>query len=234
MPRPHACELLLGYLADRVGIARVQRRGLGHHRGAQFGAARPGSAARTCPAQGRRRARAGGRTGPCVGAVVAALAVDDHRGGEHQARYARGAHRLQQHGRARHVDIAIGGQVGQVDAEADQGGLMADRVDAVQRPPTAQRVADIGDDQLGRGGPVAGPAVVHGRGERVQAADVVPGGERRVGDVRADEAGRAGDQDVHVRSETRPGTCRRSPQPDPSQPVRVDRDGQSRLRCRAW
>ena len=40
-------------------------------------------------------------------------------------------HRLEQHRRARHVDIAIGGQVGQIHPEADQRRLMADRVHAI-------------------------------------------------------------------------------------------------------
>ncbi len=80
---------------------------------------------------------------------------------------------------------------------------MADGVYAVDRLLGDLRVPDVAGQQAGIGGPVVRPPVVHGRGQAVQAADVVAGGQRRVRDVRTDEPGRAGDEDAHAGTEPR-------------------------------
>ena len=108
---PDSRELFLRDLADRVGIARVQRRGLGHRHRAQLAAApraqrlEPGSG-QVLLGSPRRAYRA------VLRAVVAALAVDHHRGGKDQPGYLAPPHLRQQHRGAGHVDIAVGRQVG--------------------------------------------------------------------------------------------------------------------------
>jgi len=137
-------------------------------------------------------------------AVVTALAVDHHRGGEHQPPDVAPAHGLQQHGGAGDVDVAVLRQVGQVHAQADERGLVADCVDAVQRSRDQLRVPDVADDQLGPGRPVIRHAVVDRRVQRVQSAHVMALRQGRVGDMRADEAGGASNEYPHACSEARP------------------------------
>jgi hypothetical protein len=122
------------------------------------------------------------------GAVVGTLAVHDHGGREHQPADAVPAHGLEQHRGAGDVDVRVQGQVGQVHAEPDHGGLVADRVHASQRLVDRGRIAHVTHDQVGI--TVRGPAVVHGGRERVQAADLVARLLERRGNVRPDEAGR--------------------------------------------
>ena len=56
-------------------------------------------------------------------------------------------------------------------------------------------VAHVALDQLGARVEVVRPLAVGGRQQRVEHAHLVPGVEQRVDDVRADEAGAAGDED---------------------------------------
>ncbi len=100
------------------------------------------------------------------------------------------AHGLEQHGRAGDVDVGVGGQVGEVHAEPDQGGLVTHRVHTGQGLVDHRRVAHVADDELAAY--VVRPAVVNGRGEGIQAPDLMPGRLHRLRDMRPDKAGRAG------------------------------------------
>ena len=188
-PRPAGRQVLLRHLARGVGVARIQRRLLADRRSTKrrpaHGAARlekPRGQVTRVPGQGPHPAMRS--------AVVGALAVHDHRGGEDQPPDAVPAHRLEQHRGAGDVDVRVHGQVGQVDAEPDHGGLVAHRVHPGQRLVHRRRVAHVALDQIA--GDVRRPAVVHGRGERIQAADLVARLPHGLGDVRPDEAGRTG------------------------------------------
>ena len=74
---------------------------------------------------------------------------------------------------------------------------MDDGIDAVERPPHRLRVAHVADLQLDVGREVLRPpgAAVHLRGEVVERAHAVPAREQLVGEMRADEARAAGDED---------------------------------------
>jgi hypothetical protein len=129
-------------------------------------------------------------------ARVAALAVHDHARREHEAAVeaARGQGPQQLCGRE--VVVAdVGGQVAEIDAQADHRRLVADMGHARGRPRGDHGVAQIALQQLGGGIEVAGPLAVRGGQERVEHADLLPRLEQRVDDVRADEAGASGDQD---------------------------------------
>jgi hypothetical protein len=116
------------------------------------------------------------------------LITSDHRGGDDEPPDAVPAHRLEQHRGAGDVDVRVHGQVGQVRAEPDHGGLVTHRVHPAQRLVHRRRVAYVAHDQVT--GDVGGPAVVHGGGKRIQAADFVARLLQRRSDVRPDEAGR--------------------------------------------
>ena len=85
--------------------------------------------------------------------------------------------RAQQHGRTHVVVTHVRRDVVQIDTEPDLRRLVADRVDAVQRPLDRRRVADV----------VAVAQIEH--------ADVVAGRAQGIDHVRADEAGAAGHED---------------------------------------
>ena len=132
-PGPRGGEVLLGDLGVGVDVARPERRVLGHElRGQRLAAAR---AARLEPARvevGRlpRRRRRGQ---PVLGARVGALAVDDHRRGQHQPADARPGHRGKQDRGPQVVAARIQRRVVEVDAEPDHRRQVADRADAAQR-----------------------------------------------------------------------------------------------------
>ena len=82
-------------------------------------------------------------------------------------------------------------------AEADHRGLVADGVDAVERARDDRGPSRTSPRHvLGARVAVRGRAGVGGGVQDVEHADLVPAGEQRVDDVRADEAGAAGDEDA--------------------------------------
>ena len=86
-------------------------------------------------------------------------------------------------------------QVGDRDAGADHRGLVADHVDAVEQVGPLPRVAYV-EPVHARAGD--GTGTVRLRDQRVDPDDLVAaGGQLRV-DLRADEAGGAGEQDPDV------------------------------------
>ena len=105
LPGPRGRVVLLGDLAGGVAAARVEPRGLVDQLPAQRLAA--GGAVVVEVAGLERRDRPGRRRDRAVRrAGVAALAVDDHRRGEHQPADAAGGHRGQQRGGA---EVVVGG-----------------------------------------------------------------------------------------------------------------------------
>ena len=137
--RPGGRQVLLRDLAGGVGVARIQPGRLVDEAGPQPRGRRPGTAARSDPPPGPRRRRGPGATGPCSCAGVGALAVDDHRAGEDQPTDAGPRHPGQQDGGPEVVVPGVGGQVVEVDAEADHRRLVRDRVDAVERAVDGDR-----------------------------------------------------------------------------------------------
>ena len=87
------------------------------------------------------------------------------------------------------------GDVAEVDAEPDHRRLMADRGDALDRAGDHVRVAHVALDQLGARIEVVRPLAVRGRQQACRARAPRARLEQRVDDVRADEAGAAGDED---------------------------------------
>ena len=91
------------------------------------------------------------------------------------------------------------GDVAEVDAEADHRRLVADRGDAVDGAGDDVGVAHVALDELGARVEVVGPLAVRGGQQQVEHADLVAALQQRVDDVRADEAGAAGDEDGRAR-----------------------------------
>jgi hypothetical protein len=89
----------------------------------------------------------------------------------------------------------VRGQVAEVDAEPDHRRLMAYVGDAGDGPLRHGGIPQIALDQVRRRVEIRGPLAMRGRQERVEHADLLPGLQERVDDVRADEAGASGDQD---------------------------------------
>ena len=107
------------------------------------------------------------------------------------------------------------GDVAEVDAEPDHRRLVADGVDAGDRAGDGRRRSRTSPSiQLGARVEVVGPLAV--RGARAAASSTRtswPRVEQRVDDVRADEAGAAGDEDHRVpcQATVSPGDARRRP-----------------------
>ena len=142
------------------------------------------------------------------GAAVGALAVDDHAAREHQPpAEAVGRQRPQEHGRREIVLAHVVGDVAEVAAEADHSRLVGDRRHALERAPEGIGIADITVLELGPRVDGGAPAAVGGRQERVEDPHVAAGVEQRGDDVRADEAGAAGDED-HRPNVIRVRSCR--------------------------
>ena len=196
---PAGGEVLLGGLGRRVDVARVQRRVL--RDGARLQGPPADRAGRLEVAGVQRGGRAWARTHhPVLDAQVAALPVDHHRAGQHQPPDLRAVHRGEHDGGAEVVVTDVRGQVLQVHAEPHHRRLMAHGVDAVEG--VVRQLTDVGMQPLGpvvgRGRPaVRGETAVDGGEQGVQDPHLVTGVEQGRHDVAADEAGAAGDQDVH-------------------------------------
>jgi len=188
--RPVRRQVFLAHLAGGIGVAWIERRVLGH-RGRRQRAPAP-RAARLETAGGQVVRIAGRWPDAAVSrAVVGALAIDHHGGGQHQAVDVVAAHGLEQHGGAGDVHVHVGGQVGDVHAEAHHGRLVTHRVDAVQRVVHRRRIAHVTDHQFP--GHVVRPGGVYGRGEGVEATHLVTRCQQGLRDMGADESGGAGD-----------------------------------------
>jgi hypothetical protein len=134
-------------------------------------------------------------------AGVAALAVDHHAGGQDErACEVAVGERSEQLSGGQVVVGNVVGDVAEVRAEADHRRLVADRVDPVDRGAGDVGVAQVGMDELGGLRETRWDAVVGAGQQRVDDPDLVTTRDKRVGDVRSDEAGAARDEDPHRRS----------------------------------
>ena len=133
-----------------VHVLRIEPGVLAHGRPGEVGPA-PG-APRLEPSIVEIEAVAGsGADLAVLGAAVAALAVDDHRGGDDQAARERAAPQGAQQVRGPAVVVRdIVAHIVEVDAEAHPRGLMADGVDALDRALQRPLVPEVADDELDR------------------------------------------------------------------------------------
>ena len=109
----------------------------------------------------------------------------------------------------RGAEVVVGdvvGDVAEVDAEADHRRLVADRGHAVERAGERVGIAHVALDELGARVEVVGPLAVRGFEQQVEHPHLVALLEQGVDDVRADEAGAAGDED-HGAPGYRLGPC---------------------------
>ena len=192
--------MLLGELAGGVAAARVEAGVLVDQLPPQHGAAHRAVVVEVARLQRGDRPRAG-HLGPVVGARVAPLAVDDHRGGQHHPVDARLVHGGEQGGGAEVVVTGVRRQVGDRDPGADDRGLVADDVDpAEQVGPRGRRRGLAHVEPGGAGGRHGG--AVGALEHQVDPDHLVARGLELLPDRGADEPGRAGQQDLHV---TTPG-----------------------------
>ena len=119
------------------------------------------------------------------------LAVHDHAARQHQPAPERPApQRPQERRRADAVGRDVAGDVVEVDAQADHRRLVADRVDAVDRGLHRLDVGDVGEPDVDR-------RQARRRRDAIEDPDVGTAGDQLLDDVRADEAGAAGDENLH-------------------------------------
>jgi hypothetical protein len=139
------------------------------------------------------------RCEPVLGARVGALAVDDHRRGEHEPAGSRAGHRRQQDRGPQVVASGVERGVVEVDAKPDHGREVADRADAVQRRVDRLGVANVAMNELEAG--IAAErrdAVgVGARQQRVKHTDLVTCAHERLDHAGPDKAGAAGHQYSH-------------------------------------
>jgi hypothetical protein len=143
------------------------------------------------------RAGAAGDVGS-GGAAVKALAVDAGAGGEDEAADGAADEGLEEDGGALVVDGGVVGNLIQARAGADEGGEVADGVDADEGLVDGAGVEHVADAQVDLGGEVGGAdgvGTVHVRDEGVEDAHAMAAAQELVGQVGADEAGAAGDED---------------------------------------
>ena len=138
---------------------------------------------------------------------VGALAVDRHRRRHHQLAQLGAAldDAFEQHRGAERVHRHVALDLVHRLADAHGRGLVEDRLDAVERARHGRAVAHVADQQLGAAGSrCAGRCAASARapaGSRLSSTRTrVARGDERVHEVRADEAGAAGDEDLHAAS----------------------------------
>ncbi len=201
LAHPRGGVVLLGELAGGVAAARVEPGVLVDELPPQHGPADRAVVVEVAGLQRGHRPRAG-HLGPVVGTGVAALAVDDHRGGQHQPVDAFLVHGGEQGGGAEVVVTGVRRQVGDRDPGADDRRLVADHVDPAQQVGPRgrrRRLAHVEPGGAGRRHGRAVGALEH----QVDPDHLVTRGLELLPDRGADEAGRAGQQDLHA---TGPGT----------------------------
>ncbi len=178
-PRPSRRQMLLGQLGRRVHVPRVARSVLAHQPRRQLL-----TTART-PGLETPRVQIGHGTGPGPHrsvplAGVGALAIDDHRPGEHQPAHTRGGHGGQQHRRTKVVVRDVVGRVAEPRPQAHLRRLMTHGVHAPQCGRDGLAVAHIWTVTQ-----VEHDCLVSARGQCLD-------------DMGPDEPGTAGDQYSHT------------------------------------
>ena len=186
--------MLLGDLRGGITRARIERCVFGNllpgDRVATRGAARIEDAGIEVGPFAHSR-----RHDPVLRAVITTVAVDHHRRGQDKILDAAPRHSGQQHGRAVVVVGRVVGKILGVHAIADDGGLAAYDVDALEQLVKIGRT-DVSDDKTVRHR--GGLAVRLGQ-QGINTDNLVAGpGERRC-DVQPDESGRTGQEDFHRR-----------------------------------
>ena len=151
-----------------------------------------------------------------VGAARTAVAVDDHAAGEDNA----AAERPSPQGveQDRRADVVVGhvvADVGEVDAQADLGGLMADGIDPVDGRPGDRWIPDVAFDELG-------PLVDRRCAQPVEDSDPHTGVAQGVDHMGTDEASPTGDEDPHASGGAVPDTGRRTVNRQPSPSLRTE------------
>ena len=119
------------------------------------------------------------------------LAVHDHAARQDEATSELPSpQRLQQHRGAGVVGPDVVGDVGEVDAETDLGRLVAHGVDAVDRGGHPVGIHDVDRSEVD-------PGEVGRGSDEVEHPHLDAGGQELLADVRADETGATGDEDLH-------------------------------------
>jgi hypothetical protein len=199
----HQAQPLLVVLAERVHAGERRPLGLGRGERLEHAAA---PVARLPVAGDELLARPLGVAHErAVGRPVEPLAVERHARRHHEARERAPlrplGHRLEQHRGAHVVDARVAGDLVHALADPHRRGEVVDRVDAVERPVHRAAVAHVAHHQLDLGievlgaAPVGGRVAVHLLRERVERPHAMAVSQEQVGEVRADEARAAGDQD---------------------------------------
>lgn len=134
---------------------------------------------------------------PAIDIAVKALAVDTHARSDDEAFDRVIDERFEEDGGALVVRLGISGDLIHALADPDAGGEMIDRVDAIEGAIDGIAIAEIPDHQFDVGGEVVGAfevfAVDLGK-EGIEGNDVVAVLQEFVGDVGANEAGAAGEE----------------------------------------
>ena len=106
--------------------------------------------------------------------------------------------RVQEDARAERVHARVLGLLVRALADADARGEVDHRVDALERAADDLGVADVARNELDLGVEVVGPlrVAVHLLDQHVESAHGIPRSQQLVGEVGADEARTAGDQDA--------------------------------------
>jgi len=152
---PGGGVVLLSHLARRVAAARVERRVLVDERPGQRAPAARAPVVEIAACEGLRRT-VHGPLAAVVSALVAPLAVDDHRRGEDQTVEALARHGGEEGCRAEVVVGGVGGQVRDVHAGTHESGLVAHHVDPAEELSPLVGLAHVQPVQpLGSGGLVA-------------------------------------------------------------------------------
>ena len=102
---------------------------------------------------------------------------------------------MQHRGRGEIVVPHIGLDVTEVRTEPHHRGLVADCVNASQRPLHDRAVGEVAPDVGRRGVQIVGSTGVRGGMEQVEDHDIIAALDQRIDDVRPDESRSAGDQD---------------------------------------
>ena len=194
----HEDHLLVVALVDRVDRGGDQRLGLA--RAQRLELAPAGGA---CGLPGAREElllgpRAGGDA-PVLLALVLALAVDRHRRGDDHADGHRAlGHDVLEEARGGHrVELGVARDLVHRLADADRSGEVDDLRGARQGARGGLAIADVAHDQLDARGKLGLGAAVDLLLEAVEHDHVVAALDERADEVRADEAGPAGDKCPH-------------------------------------
>jgi hypothetical protein len=188
---------LLGVLVE--GVDRAQRRHL--FLGRRDRPQRPAGAVGGVPVAGPdpRGLPLGVVAHLAVSSEVAAFAIDAHRRGDDQATHRALEQRLQQSSGAELVDRDVALDLVHALTDADHGRQVQHGVDSAQRALERRAVTDVATDELDFRREVGGrprERSVDLQGAVIEHPDPVAGRQKMIGNVGADEARTASDQNL--------------------------------------